>query len=1752
MKNKWKRLLSTMLAVVMMCSLVMPTMAIGELSEGNEAAIVDEVSEVYSSDVADDVTESTSATDQVVIMSTTDIHGKVWEENILNDTSEKNNLLRVSTAVSQYRQNYGDDNVLVYDAGDLYQGGGNIASYQISLKTQGLTAEGQEYEDYDINPMALSLAEIGYTASILGNHEFNYAWDTMEDIYAYLENEGVDVVCANLYYKETGERVFNPYHLSTITLADGTEYTVGVIGLENTDCTRWDVEDNYPGMVFGDPSTGNDVALDLATEVKKVQAEWAEDGIAPDFVIVCYHGALESESSANADLVYATNTENQVRRIITNTTGVDMVISGHDHSTSYSNSYVKNAGGEDVLVVNGGGTQLTATVLNVTVNDDGTVNTEVESSESVIDKDETEDSSIEEAAVTTEITSSENLVLSNYAVDTALQEQVEPYVDLAKNYINTAVGSLLGWDGAKNSNSSYYLKQTDTVDLINRAQIAKGSEYVNETYTSVDALNAKLKAIYGEDTVKQFTEDDLVNGQLTVDFSSTSVVTSTTPGAGDSELSIKDIYGFYKYDNSLYLIVLTGQEIKDLIEYNASDRITVRFKNGEAVISDTGDYNANFTFPVFYGLNYTINMAEEVGNRVVIGDFSNGKEFSLDGTYIFAINNYHLGNTYNTVMGQYTTSDAIWSQTDDLGGGYVQDLIAEYMSELTDQYGGVYHSTAADQNGEGLCTWSIVYDGEIPADPVTFDNNAYVAEQTDTLSDGDQVFIYYNAEDTVVGSAATEGNVNKLSAVDTTTAGGYISTSEEAALFTVEMADADAGTFALKTDAGYLTSAEAGNGLSITAEKDESGCSLWKLEAVEGGFHVMNVGANYQGTYNQALEYYSGGFTTYGVQDTSSYLFTFYKPVETATKAESVENGKQYVIYLDVQELCINGDLGAAAATVAGGRMILPLAENTLVVTANINDAGQIDFTTADGKHLTSGPSGGSLSLTDELAADDCSLWTLNAVDDGFQVMNVGANYAGNNQALEYYGGKFTTYGVQDTPIYTFNFYEMPSQDIPAPEPAEKDIVVLYTNDVHCGVDNTEDSFGYAGLAALKKDMEAENDFVTLVDAGDAIQGAAIGTLSKGAYIVDIMNYLGYDYATVGNHEFDYNMDTLSSLVQAADFPYLACNFNYIGKEDNANAVDLDGYAIADYDGVKVAYVGIATPESLVKSTPTYFQDADGNWIYDFCNDADGAALYAAVQSAVDAARADGADYVVALAHLGIDEASAPWRSTDVIANTTGIDVVLDGHSHSVIAQDVVNNKNGEAVLLSSTGTKLANVGKLTIKADGTLSTELIARADYDKVDAEAAAYIADIESQYEALLNTVVAHVDYDLVINNPDTGIRAVRYQETNLGDVCADAYRYILGADIAFVNGGGVRAAIAAGDVTYDQIISVHPFGNMACMVEATGQQILDALEMSSRAVTMDEDGNISGELGGFLQVSGLKYTINTAIASTVETDTAGMFVGIAGERRVSDVQVLQADGTYAPIDPEGTYKLASHNYMLKQGGDGINLFMKDTLLADEVKIDNQVLIEYMTSDAFAAHDYSNWSGEGRITIVNKQDDTDICDNYSDIDKNTWYHEYVHAMLEQGLMNGTGNGLFQPNKDMTRAELVTLLYRYAGTPDVSDVTLPFTDVPAGTYYTDAVAWAYSTGVIKGTSTTTFAPDVTLTREMMVTIFYRMAGANALSKDYLADFTDADAVSGFAKEAMNWAVYMGLINGVGGNTLAPQTATSRAMVCKVLQLYI
>lgn len=534
---------------------------------------------------------------------------------------------------------------------------------------------------------------------------------------------------------------------------------------------------------------------------------------------------------------------------------------------------------------------------------------------------------------------------------------------------------------------------------------------------------------------------------------------------------------------------------------------------------------------------------------------------------------------------------------------------------------------------------------------------------------------------------------------------------------------------------------------------------------------------------------------------------------------------------------------------------------------------------------------------------------------------------------------------------------------------ADGKISIYFTNDVHCAYEK------YDQVATAVKDKDI------LIDAGDNIQGDLIGTLSDGGYMVDILNYIGYDAAVPGNHEFDYGMDRFLEIAKGsedkeklADYDYISCNL----REIATNTPLLDSYKIYEAEGKKVAVVGITTPETLVKSNPSYFKNENGDWIYDFANDLTGEALYTAVQNAVNAAKADGADYIIAVGHLGTDDESKPWTSTEVIANTTDIDVLIDGHSHSTF-NTKVKNKNNEDVITLQTGTNLANIGKVAIDESGTITPELIPITETaPEADAATTAFLKDITAQFEGIKNQKVAETEVDLVINDPESGSRIIRNSETNLGDLCADAYREKLGADIAFVNGGGIRANIKKGDITFGDIVAVHPYGNEVCMIEVTGQQILDALEWASRTNP--------GENGGFLQVSGLTYEIHNYIPSPCTADAQGGFDSISdGERRVKNVKVGGVD-----IDVSKKYKLGGHNYMLFDYGDGFNMFKNSTTLLESVAIDNQVLIDYITDTldgkVLENSKYANPYGEGRILKVENSTEITGCTYNSETNKLT----------------------------------------------------------------------------------------------------------------------------------------------------------------------
>ena len=678
-------------------------------------------------------------------------------------------------------------------------------------------------------------------------------------------------------------------------------------------------------------------------------------------------------------------------------------------------------------------------------------------------------------------------------------------------------------------------------------------------------------------------------------------------------------------------------------------------------------------------------------------------------------------------------------------------------------------------------------------------------------------------------------------------------------------------------------------------------------------------------------------------------------------------------------------------------------------------------------------------------------------------------------------------------------------------------VTVLYTNDIHTYI--TKD-LTYSKVAAYRDSLEN----VLLVDAGDHIQGTAYGSMDKGATIAQLMNAAGYDLATLGNHEFDYGMDGCMAAIEAADFPYVSCNF-YHEANGVAGENVLDSYKVFEVGGVKIAFIGITTPESFTKSTPSYFQDENGNYIYGIAGGTDGEALYTAVQNAIDAASAE-ADYVIALGHLGVDESSQPWTSREVIANTTGLDAFIDGHSHTTIPMEEVTDEGGNTVILTQTGSYLDAVGQMTIAADGTITTQLLTAENLAEVtpDAEVKAiedaWVAELDEQ----LGQVIGYSQ--VTLDNYDAeGNRLVRKQETNTGDFAADALYYLfdemdLDVDVAVMNGGGVRNEAVTGEISYQTCKAIHTFGNVACLQTVTGQQLLDALEWGAKDVTAD--GSV--ENGGFLHVSGLRYTINTAIPSTVQQDDKGVWTGgPTGAYRVTNVEVLNNEtGAYEPLDLTAQYNLAGYNYTLRDLGDGFAMFDGAVNVLDYVSEDYMVLANYVESFPVdeatglptipADSQYAEVTGNGRITIVNEPvaEEPVETTGYTDVSEANWYYEAVTCVTENSLMAGETETTFAPAAAVTGEALTAAL--------------------------NAVSSAEAA-----------ADGETVTREALAVLLWTRAGSPEAETD-LSAFADADTVSAENQTAVAWAVAQGLLQGNADGTLDLDGVVTRAQAATVV----
>lgn len=511
-----------------------------------------------------------------------------------------------------------------------------------------------------------------------------------------------------------------------------------------------------------------------------------------------------------------------------------------------------------------------------------------------------------------------------------------------------------------------------------------------------------------------------------------------------------------------------------------------------------------------------------------------------------------------------------------------------------------------------------------------------------------------------------------------------------------------------------------------------------------------------------------------------------------------------------------------------------------------------------------------------------------------------------------------------------------------APDLPITPIVIIYDNDVHCAVD------GYAKLAAVRSSYRKSTNNVTTVSCGDFVQGDIVGTVTRGEGIIDIMNYVGYDVVTLGNHEFDFGMEQMLSLTERLEADVVNANFSDL----RSGKLLFEPYTIKRFGNVDIAFIGVTTPSTIESVAYTTFTDEEGNLIYSFNNDN----FYEEIQRHIIEARATGADYVVLLSHLGDISYGGYPSSISLIKNTIGIDAVLDGHEHSVISDTTIIDGAGDEVLLTSTGTAFANVGVLTLSTTGEFSSELIATEGCTP-DKKVQAYVEQIKEQTMAAGERVVGTSEVTLPIRDAK-GTRITRTQETAIGNLCADALRSVLGSDIAFVNGGAIRADIPQGDITYNTLLQVFPYNNSVCTATMTGAQIMDALEVSTRL--------LPNENGGFLQVSGIRFKVDTSVTTSVVMDENEQFSHVEGNRRVSDVEILDKENNeYHAIEPDRTYTIASSTFLVEDYGDnGILRYarVKESNLGQDVDM-LAIYLQQILGGKIGA-EYGNI--EGRIVI------------------------------------------------------------------------------------------------------------------------------------------------------------------------------------------
>ena len=669
-------------------------------------------------------------------------------------------------------------------------------------------------------------------------------------------------------------------------------------------------------------------------------------------------------------------------------------------------------------------------------------------------------------------------------------------------------------------------------------------------------------------------------------------------------------------------------------------------------------------------------------------------------------------------------------------------------------------------------------------------------------------------------------------------------------------------------------------------------------------------------------------------------------------------------------------------------------------------------------------------------------------------------------------------------------------------------IVILHTNDVHGAI------AGYAKVAALKDAYEAKGAYVLLMDAGDFIQGDPTVSVSEGATAVELMNMAGYDVVSMGNHEFDYGYENMKTLAAAAEFPIVDANVLYNGKvafEDNV--------VFTAPDGTKIGVFGLDTPETATKAHPAKIQG-----VTFLAEDK----LFDCAKKQVAALEAEGCDYIVCLGHLGIDDESTGNRSIDLLKKVSGIDVFIDGHSHSTLGEVTAAAEaagiTGTAV--TSTGTKLENVGVVTINGES-ISATVTALADLTAEDADIAARAAAIQKEIDDDYGTVFAKTEVALN-GEKDPGNRT---EETNLGDLICDAL--VWGAkkngetvDAAVTNGGGIRASIAAGNITKKDINTVLPFGNTLGIVKVTGAELLEALEASTYCTP--------AAIGGFPQVSGIEFTVDT----TVAYDQGDLYPGSTyyGPKSIQRVTIETVGGK--AFDPKATYSIATNDF-LAAGGDTYYAFAAASVNYDLGIPMDEVVMDYITTElkgVVTAEAYGEPAG--RITV-----ELPFENPFADVAETSAYYDGILWAVEEGITTGRTETTFVPGENCTEANILTFLWRANGEPAAETTENPFGEaVSADAYYYKAALWAFEKKMIDET----FVPNTACTRAQAVYFMWMAAGSP--DDAAAASFTDVAADADYAA-AVNWAVAQEVTKGTGdGTTFSPEDVCTRGQIVTFL----